>query len=132
MTITIEITGIDAAIRKLGKIEGLKQLEPAMRDAVALIQGAITKYPAPPPNSTYRRTWTLGRSWTTKVTRSPLLGQVGTALGKEGPGYARYVQDRDMQAWMHVGRWQTIQDVAEKLADQVQAIFDRAINRLLA
>ena len=127
MSVVIEIVGIDAVIRKLGKVEGLKQLEPAMRDAVALVQGAVAHYPAPPPTSTYRRTGTLGRSWATKVQRSPLQGQVGTNLD-----YAPWVQDRDRQAWMHKGRWQTIQDVAEKLADQVQTIFDRAINRLLA
>lgn len=59
----------------------------------------------------YRRTGTLGRSWTHDETVS--LMSIQTALGNVTP-YARYVQDEEKQADIHRDWWQTTKDVLEK------------------
>lgn len=70
----------------------------------------------------YKRTGTLGRSWTHDETVS-LMG-IQTALGNVTP-YARYVQDEGRQADIHRNWWQTTKDVLEKREQWiVQQILD--------
>jgi hypothetical protein len=44
--------------------------------------------------------------------------------------YGPYVQSRDMQAWMHQGRWDTIEDIAEDELDMIGRIFAMELGRL--
>lgn len=39
------------------------------------------------------------------------------ATGPRGQRYEHFVQDYEEQAWMHVGRWQTQEDVADEYRD---------------
>lgn len=73
----------------------------------------MAKYPPERPGQTYRRTKTLGRTWTHVVQKS-LLG-VSTIVGNVTP-YAPDVQSIERQADIHKGRWQTDQDAINDLA----------------
>jgi len=96
-------------------------LLPTLEGVGAQLNTDLATYPPPPPDSTYRRTGTLGRAWTHEETASLL--SVQTALGNVTP-YARFVQDEDYQADVHQGRWQTTADVLERreqwIINQVQ------------
>lgn len=127
--ITIEVRGLEKALRMLEK--GQRGVERALRDAVnrtlLLLQDRIAMYPPPPPNSTYRRTGTLGRRWMTArphifVKKRMLEGVIGN-----NTRYAPYVQARDTQARVHRGRWRTIEDVIEQSRDDAQRILENAV-----
>lgn len=97
-------------------------LRPTFEAIGAQLNTDLAAYPPPPPDSTYRRTQTLGRSWTHEETVG--LMSIQTALGNVTP-YARFVQDEDYQAEVHQGRWQTTKDVLEKREQWiVQQILD--------
>lgn len=84
----------------------------------ARIVAELRPYPPEPPNSSYRRTGTLGKRWTFVVRRS-LFG-MKTIVGNNTI-YGPYVQSAERQAWMHKGRWITD---AEALENNVDAITD--------
>lgn len=97
-------------------------LRPTFEAIGAQLNTDLATYPPPPPDSTYRRTQTLGRSWTHEEEIG--LMHIQTALGNVTP-YARFVQDDDYQADVHRGRWQTTKDVLEKREQWiVQQILD--------
>lgn len=116
----IEVKGLDEAIARLGTVAKLDGADDALKTWAYRIQGEMATYPAPPPTSTYVRTGTLGRAWTT--TGSRLSYTVGN-----NTVYAPYVQDADRQAWMHVGRWQTAQEVVEKHTAEIVADVEAGI-----
>ena len=100
--VTITITGVDKLLAQLGRVEGMNHLRAPMQRSVYRLQARMAQYPAQRPNSTYRRTGTLGRKWTTKITQSAseLVGSVGN-----NTEYAPYVQAYRFQARVHRGRW---------------------------
>ncbi len=79
----------------------------------------------------YKRTGTLGRSWHKEVTGrgADMVGRVYSD-GNKAP-YNRYVQDREFQARVHQGRWSTIQEIAERNADNIDAMFRNRIEAAL-
>lgn len=88
--------------------------------------GEMSVYPPPPSGSTYRRTGTLGRTWTAarpqfKASGTLFEGRIGNATP-----YANYVQKADDQAWMHKGRWQTETEVL----DDNQAGIEKELERV--
>lgn len=102
------------------------EMHTATRKALAYVHSTVPPYPPPPPASTYRRTELLGRSITTEVKAlgAQSVGVIGTDVV-----YApwvisdRKVGSRGPQAWMHVGRWWTLQSVVHKAWDQVVNIY---------
>lgn len=109
--------GLPAAIRQ------------ATEEAVLYVHGKVPEYPPPPGESSYTRTGTLGRSITTKVEAigSGAVGSIGTAVV-----YAGYVIDENRQAWMHRGRWWTLQGVVRGSKDAIIGFYQRAISRLIS
>lgn len=114
-----------ARSRKIVEVEMRRGLEMIVRK----IQAEAARYPPPPPASTYRRTGTLGRS---------IVGEV-KGLGREMRGivgssipYAQYVISEKKQAWMHRGRWQTLEALKRKYADEIRAVFALAGTRIAA
>lgn len=115
-------------------------LQSAMRDATSYVLRQVRVYPPPPSGSTYRRTGTLARSWFVapfeQTGDGGLIGRVvnngNLTQTRSGIPYSRYVQDRDMQAWMHRGRWQTYQDVAEQSNDAIQEMFRARVEAAIA
>ena len=123
----IRIEGLDKLIRKLGRLKTFSELRPAMERGVAMLHEGVADYPPPPEGSTYRRTGTLGRRWTTKVeTLTTFQGTIGN-----NTVYGPYVQDEAKQARVHKGRWQTIQGVVEEKRSAIVADFQALIRRIL-
>ena len=124
----IEIQGIDALFRKLGNVAAISTLRPPMQRSVYRLQAGMAKYPAARAGSSYRRTGTLGRRWTSVVTESAngLVGTVGN-----NTSYGPWVQSEMFQAAVHQGRWQTDQDVATKETPAIIADFEQAIGAAL-
>ena len=129
MRMTITVQNLDAVTRKLDRLDSADYLKGVADSGAQLLRAEMRKYPPPPPNSTYRRTGTLGKSWTQAVKKfgGSWLAQVGTRLN-----YAPYVQDMNRQAEIHQGRWQTIQSVAADKRDEVFNFVKRAISAWLA
>ena len=118
--ITIDVS---EAIKKIDPANMKKALKEPLDKSVKLLHGDIKTYPPPPPASTYIRTGRLGRSWKTRVDASRWEGIVGS----EGVDYAVYVQGHPGQAWMHVGRWKTVLDVAQQRAQDIGRLFEQAL-----
>jgi len=124
----IEIQGVDRIIAKLGKIEGVNALMQPMQESVMQLQAAMQVYPPALPTSRYVRTGTLGRRWTTRVTRSGegLTGRVGN-----NTIYAPVVQSDMFQARPFVGRWTTDAQAIERLRPWIVGRFQRRIAQVL-
>lgn len=94
----------------------------AMRDSLLYLQAHTPGYPPAPPNSSYRRTGTLGRSVTSLAANNPdALTRVeplggGNIRGLWGTRvvYAPQVIGRGQQRPAFARRWWTLEDVAEK------------------
>jgi hypothetical protein len=133
----IIITGLDDLINDFERIHKdlKKTLEIATHKAMDYVHSTVPPYPAPRPNQTYQRTETLGRSITTEVRNlgSDIIGAIGT-----NTVYAPWVISDEAvpglggpQAWMHKGRWWTLQGVVRKASDQIIAIYTIAIKKLV-
>lgn len=126
---SIEIRGVDKLLKKLGKVQTHTVLEPPMRRAVLRLQRDMQEYPPQPANSLYRRTGTLGRRWTTRITRSAsgLSGRVGN-----NTRYAPWVQSQRFQRGIHQRTgWPTDIQVIERNRAAIVDDFKRAIDRAL-
>jgi hypothetical protein len=153
MELSIQVEGIDRVVSKFGRLATFTNLRPAMSDSLNKVWNEVAKYPPPPASSAfpgfksekqrrfffaalrdgliqvpYRRTGTLGRSWTTRidVTVNSIEGRIGTNII-----YAPWVQDKGQQAMIHQGRWQTVQDTLERLTNWIVRRFQREIDKLL-
>ena len=131
----IDVRGLDELKARFdGLAKGMSgALEDAAGEAVLHVHSQVPPYPAPPPNSTYRRTGTLGRSITTDVRAlgSKHVGVIGTATV-----YAPWVISekrvgtRGPQAGMHAGRWWTLHGVVRGAHDEIMRIYRKAIASL--
>ena len=124
---SIEIKGVDKLVRKLGIVGALETLRPAMKRSVFRLQDDMAVYPSQPALANYKRTGTLGRKWTTKITTSS-RGMVGT-VGNNTP-YAPFVQSHRRQN-IHLGYWQTDKDVVEKNRAAIVNDFGREIDKAI-
>lgn len=134
MAIEVKITGVDSVIRKLGKVEGVRLLEPPMRRAVYRLQARLAQYPAQRSNSRYVRTGQLGRHWWQRVTvgNGMATGEVGNNVqSPDGVRYAPLVQSKRFQSPIHRGRWQTDQSVLDENIREIVRDFQRAIEDAL-
>jgi hypothetical protein len=129
---TIEIRGLDALQRKLNSIAGAslaQVLRPPMQRAVLLLQSDMADYPPQRSGSSYRRTGTLGRTWTTKVENIPggVQGKVGNVTE-----YAPLVQSEQFQSAVHRGRWtNTDEQVLRRRLAQIERMFQVAVDAAL-
>ena len=124
----VTIRGVDELIAKLGNAVAVETLYPPMQRAVFGLQAGMAQYPPELPNQVYRRTGTLGRTWTTSVeeTGNGLQGRVGNVTQ-----YAPAVQGAETQTAPFVGRWQTDQSELERQLPMIVADFEDAISRAL-
>jgi len=153
MTTSIRVEGLEELRRKLGALAANQALAPEMGRALERVRAPLVKYPLKPTfqglaalmtpkqrrwffanlragriHVPYVRTEALGKSWTavTNATAAGLIGIVGTVIK-----YARWVQDKNVQAKIHQGRWPTAQDVLGRVTPAIIAGFQREIERLL-
>jgi len=125
---SIRIRGAKELHRKFDAAQRREILRKPMQRSVLRLQRDMAEYPPPPANSTYRRTGTLGRRWTTQVRRiaNGLRGKVGN-----NTSYAPWVQSWNFQAWMHQGRWQTDAEVLEENTRNIVDDFQATIRKVL-
>src|SRR5438046_391339 len=122
------------------RIEGLEPLISALRQWPSIVEaelkkvleasgadllGDLQRYPSPPPGSTYRRTGTLGRTWTSKPVAGP-----GQRIGN-ATSYAVFVQG-DPPAKMHRGRWLDIRKALQQRLASIESRAQQALERIAA
>jgi hypothetical protein len=127
--IHISIGGVDKVIDDLGRMDGMDWAETPMKKATMLLQGRMKRYPAQRASSSYVRTGTLGRRWTTKIRKDSrsITGIVGN-----NTIYAPWVQSKLFQARVHRGRWLTDAMAVQQEATRIAGFFSDAIDAALA
>lgn len=126
---SIEITGIDQLMRKLQSMEDVNNvLRPPMQRAVFRLQRDMANYPPARPSSSYVRTGTYGRRWTTAINESNqgLVGKVGN-----NTVYGPFVGSQQFQAAVHRNRWLTDAQAVKRNRARIVADFEQAIQRAL-
>jgi len=120
--VTVEISNLDDFNRQVENLSAALEKEAAnalvgLRNTtvkILMLMGTYAaKYPPPPPGSTYRRTGTLGRLWTTSNPSVSIAGKILNARIGNATPYGPCVQDPDLQKRVHRGRWQTTTDVVD-------------------
>lgn len=94
-----------------------------IRDHTKKLQRTLSRKKAPPkrPNQTYKRTGKSQSSFSAKK-----IGPAVHAI-QNSVDHAKYLFDEDNQAWMHQGRWFTIQEEERKLRPELtKALTKRA------
>ena len=124
--IQIEVKGAKAVCKMLAKAPGIitKHLKKAMTRSVEDVKRVAATYPPAPPGSSYARTLTLGRRWTTKVTAT--LGSVKGVCENLTP-YGPLVMGETAQAAVHSLRWKTTAQIAKEKEKDVTAFFEAGI-----
>lgn len=126
-TLNIEPKGVEQVRKKIDRLQ--KRLDTGdpgstvrqvLRRVVILIQSRMMVYPPQRAGSSYRRTGTLGRTWTSDVYSEgdALIGKVGNVTK-----YAPQVQSEKFQSKAHKGRWQTDVQVIRELEPEINAEF---------
>jgi len=108
-------------------------LRGTLEDSSSYFLATMKHYPAQRTGSTYKRTGTLGRSWSARPVTKVANGWQ-TVVGSNGniAPYNRRVQDRDRQARIHRGRWQTAQGAAEASQARIQGFLSGRLQMALA
>ena len=135
---TIKVEGLDeirARFRQFPQVFRSK-LEVTLKAALDVIWESVPPYPEPPPESTYRRTGTLGRSLGSNFSGGKGEGQPDIYEVNMGPqmssasfgtrlGYATHVIGEGTQAPIHAGRWWTMLTIAKRALPKLQKLFER-------
>lgn len=122
--VQIKINGMKQMLDKLGSIDAIKALEPAMQRAVLRLEGRMKVYPPTRPGQRYVRTGTLGKRWTNKLEHvtGGLRGKIGN-----NTVYGPFVQSSQFQRPFFRNRWQTDQQVLDEERGAIIQDFERAI-----
>lgn len=123
----IEVKGLPELEGALGAFPEIAEGETsaALMKALLLLQGAAADYPPPPGGSTYRRTGTLGRLWTSGKPQVSTRGHVLEGRVGNATPYGPNVQGSD-QAPVHRGRWKTIEQIISEKRPEVDALMAAA------
>lgn len=133
---SVQIRGLKELNAKIARIErGLEDLRGITEKATKYVRSQIPPYPAPPANSKYRRTGTLGREIYDQVRpiMSGFIGVIGspTIYGPWVISEDKLNDGRGPQAAVHKGRWWTLQGVLRKAKDGIKQIYSAGIKALL-
>ena len=109
--------------RKLGNFRGNKVMADEFEAHKARVLAKHQASPPERPGQRYRRTGRLRAGW--KV-EAKLTGNGATLTASNTTDYAKWVQDKPNQAWMHQGRWDTSQDI---MASEEEAIKTGIVRR---
>ena len=105
-----------------------RALEGTYNDASALALRELKSYPPQRAGSTYKRTRTLGRSWSRAFGGSGLERWVLIGSNENIAPYNRAVQDETRQARVHRGRWtNTAQNVARIIEPDIGNMFEARV-----
>lgn len=117
-----KLKGFDELTRNLNKYPAISRriIGDSLRDILVMLAGDASRYPSAPSNSTYRRTGTLGRLWTSATPQVNVSQQrLGGRIGNKTP-YGPYVQSSRFQAKVHVGRWRTTEQVIQENLKEIE------------
>jgi hypothetical protein len=126
---SITITGMEQLYAKLGRVASHDKLEAPMKRGVYRLQAYMQDYPPAPAHSSYVRTGTLGRRWTTNIDRNSdgLVGRVGNNVS-----YGPWVQSAQFQARFHARTgWRTDERAVEENRAEIVADFQQAVNEAI-
>lgn len=127
------VIGIPETVRALADYPRIAEPHYRAATEAALLDtvGTVAEYPPGAPNSTYRRTGTLGRTWTSA---QPEFRSMGTgfegSIGNATP-YAPYVQG-DEQARVHRGRWWKVESIVKARTERIESFFKAATRKIVA
>lgn len=127
--ISIKIEGLERIGKRLEKIGSIKtELLETTDRAIKYVHSQVPPYPSMRSGQRYVRTGTLGRSIGTEVRTmgASVVGTIGTNIV-----YAPWVISSEKQAWMHVGRWWTLQGIMRKARDGIVKIYEDMLKRLV-
>lgn len=136
-TVAVHINGLDELRVRFDNIQrGLnRELYDISKTGAEYVQSRIPPYPPPPPDSKYKRTGDLGRGTNAKAVK--VADRHYEIMLQSTVPYAPWViSEQEVngvgpQAWVHVGRWWTLQDVARKAWFGVYAIYQRGVERII-
>jgi hypothetical protein len=127
LTISTNAAEVAAELERRG-LRILDVLEGSLDRGGFRIEAAMKVYPPPPSGSSYRRTGTLGRRWTTKPIRK--ADEVGREVGNNTI-YAPRVQSDELQASVHRGRWQTDAQVLQQESPRLLRDVEEVLEQLM-
>ena len=130
LSIEIDEAALNAIVYRLGSVENMgKALRKPLNDAMIPVHDALATYPPEPPDSSYRRTLTLGRRWTLKTEAIPngAVSMIGNVTE-----YKPWVQVEETQVWYHRARgWKTTQTALRENIDKITFVIDQAVKRIV-
>jgi hypothetical protein len=121
--IDIEVKGLDDLIVRIDSSARIlyRHLRRAMGRGLAALQRRIQPYPAPPPDSSYKRTGTLGRRWQANVVEhAPAV----RGILSNPTSYAPFVVGEETQATIHKVRWKTDKQAANEALPTIEGYFN--------
>ena len=145
----VSIEGLDKVMKKLDKLADDGAFKRPMNQAVQHLIRRVAKYPPQKHGRSqpfvslrqrryffwalasgkiqvpYRRTNTLGRKWTPKVSTNGRRGEVGN-----NTGYGPFVQGSRQSRFHAGGGWKTVENIAESEAGAVVGYFEKEYKRL--
>lgn len=126
--VRLEVEGAKELIRLLKQFPDVvkKEIRGVMDKGLLLMQADAADYPPPPPGSTYRRTGTLGRLWTSAQHRFSVKGDVLEGRVGNATPYGPYVQSEARQAAVHQGRWKTVEQIMRDAEPEINELLDQA------
>lgn len=126
MSGNISLNGLPAALELVDDLTNLpSQLREPAELANELLLSRVRLYPSPPGGSEYQRTFDLQNSWESSFLLSDILWEI-----KSGVPYGEYVMG-EAQAWMHQGRWDTLEQILTDEEAAIVQIFEEFIQGLM-
>jgi hypothetical protein len=134
---SVKLEGAEAVERVLKDLSNPRlYLQNALKLAGERMKAEAKEYPPELPNQVYVRQYVRGLRghWTYRVV--PSLYTVSLQVGNNMP-YAPKVMDAAEQAWIHQGRWRTIQEiladnrdfVVEEVVEAIEEVMERALKK---
>lgn len=127
--ISIHVRGLDEFAAKISTMP--RGARSAATEAMAFTlmgneRTGLKHYPAPPPASSYIRTFMLRFGWQARRWGDGVNMRVINNVE-----YAPYVQGTREQAWMHVGRWKTVAETIQSNRAAILRAAKSAVSRYL-
>ena len=131
MTQEITVHGLDELVGRMSAypVELTKVIAVSMNASLVALKENVPPYPPELPDSTYRRTGTLGKEMGSIYTIRNISGGL-EGIGGSNLNSAAHVIGETSQAKAFVGRWWTMATIANKAADKINKIWQSCANLL--
>lgn len=132
MPFAVDIPGLPALIATLDAYPDIARpiLEDASSAALLSLIPDLASYPPKPAGSTYRRTGTLGRLWTSaRPEFAPVASGFEASVGNATP-YGDFVQGEHQTGFHKEHGWSNVDDVLKRHEVDIERSFDTALQRI--